>query len=186
MLRKVTVLLIFWTCWTAPLAAKPAQVILIRHGEKPPEGHELSLRGRERAAALVPFFQGDERVLEFGTPVAIYAQPVTDKNKSRRPVQTVQALADALKLKVIERFAHEDYAKMVEEILTKPAYDGKMVLVCWEHHVIPDIVKALGVDGPPRWHGDVFDRLWVVRFHKDGAIKFHNLPQKLLYGDTTE
>ena len=33
-------------------AAQPAQVLVIRHGEKPESGEHLSLKGQERAAAL--------------------------------------------------------------------------------------------------------------------------------------
>lgn len=186
MLRKITILLVAWTWCVAPLAAKPAQVILIRHGEKPPEGHELSQRGKERAAALVPFFQGNEHVLQFGTPIAIYAQPVADGHKSLRPVQTVKPLADALKLKVIEKYPHANYAKMVDEIVAHKDYDGKMVLICWEHHVIPEMARAFGLKDQPKWHGDTFDRCWIITFPKDGAVKFRNLPQKLLYGDADE
>lgn len=38
------------------LHAAPAQIIIIRHAEKPPEGNQLSIKGMERAAALIPFF----------------------------------------------------------------------------------------------------------------------------------
>ena len=67
----------------------PTQVIIIRHAEKPPTGDDLNAKGRMRAAALVPYFLEAPEVLEFKTPVAIYAQKSTDSHKSRRPVDTV-------------------------------------------------------------------------------------------------
>lgn len=185
MIRSLT-LVVAWLCVVAPLAGKPAQIILIRHGEKPAEGHGLSQRGKERAAALAPFFQGNEHVTRFGTPVAIYAQPVGGGHKSLRPVQTVQPLADALKLKVIEKFVHAEYAKMIDEIMTNAAYDGKMVLICWEHHALVEMAKVLGVADPPKWHGDSYDRCWIFTYPKDGGVQFRNRPQRLLYGDADE
>src|SRR6476659_2168979 len=92
--------------------SEPAQVIIIRHGEKPdPEGAELSLKGRERAAALVPYFLGDSDVLEFGPPVAIYAQAQNEKKKesSVRSIQTVTPLAEALHLEVNHSIKRDDY-----------------------------------------------------------------------------
>ena len=69
MFRKVVVLCV--CCWCAdPFAyGKPDQVIVMRHGEKPDQGDDLSLKGNERAAWLVPFFKDGDN----GTPVAVYA-----------------------------------------------------------------------------------------------------------------
>jgi broad specificity phosphatase PhoE len=165
---------------------KPAQVFLIRHAEKPTEGDDLSQRGRERAAALVPYFLGRPEVLQFGPPVAVYAQKSTANRPSRRPVQTVQGLADALKVPVLT-YSHSDAARMADEILTKPAYEGKAVVVCWEHHAIPDLARALGArDAPARWRGEAFDRTWVLTFARDGAVTVRDLPQKLLFIDDAE
>jgi hypothetical protein len=132
-------------CWAYPAEGKPAQVILIRHAEKPPEGDDLSLKGKERAAALVPYFLGRPEVLQFKAPVAIYAQGPKKEGSSRRPVETVKGLAAALKLDVIDKFTHDEYPQMVEEVLARPEYEGKTVLDCWEHKILPDIARAFGV-----------------------------------------
>lgn len=163
--------------------ATPAQVIIIRHGEKPKEGNELSLKGWERAHALIPFFQGNKKVLDFGTPVAIYAQKPSTPESSMRPIETVQGLADALNLTLNTNFEHAQYPSMAQEILSNPDYEGKMVLICWEHKVIPDIAKNLNAPNVPnKWDGDDFDRLWVITYGDE--ITFDDLPQKLLYGDS--
>jgi hypothetical protein len=73
--------------------AQPAQVFLIRHAEQPEEGNEFLLKGRERAAALAPFFLGTDALLENGPPAAIYAQAQKHKSSSARPIETVQPLA---------------------------------------------------------------------------------------------
>ena len=173
--------------WTTSFAcAKPAQVILIRHAEKPPEGNGLSPKGVERAAALAPFFMSRPEVLQFKTPVAIYAQKSTKGRPSERPVQTVQPLADALKL-TVQTFAHNDFATMVDEINAKPEYEGKMVLIAWEHNALVDIARQFGAkDAPNDWPGKSFDRCWVITFPKDGKPTFRNLPQKLMFGDSAD
>lgn len=164
------------SCWGAP-----AQVILIRHGEKPDKGHDLSPKGQKRAQALVGYFLKNPDVRMFGSPVAIYAQGV-GTHKSRRPVDTVTPLAKALKQKIIPI----DFAKgkeMVAEILKNPRYDGKMVLICWEHHAITDLAKVLGVEDPPKFP-EAYDRTWVITFPAKGKPTLRKLRQNLLPDDS--
>jgi hypothetical protein len=179
-IRLIVVLLIA----AGPAVAGPEQVILIRHAEKPPDGHHLSLAGRERAAALVPYFQENPDVTDLGPPVALYAQKSTEDHKSHRPAETVAGLAKALKLEV-RQFAHEDYQDMVREIMRKPEYEGKTILVCWEHHALADIAREFGAKDPPDWHEKAFDRCWVIRF-ANGKVRLKNLPQRLMFGDSRD
>jgi hypothetical protein len=177
------VLLLLACCpWAARAEGKPAQVVLIRHGEKPDEGPGLSLKGQERAAALVPSFLGAPDLLRFKAPVAAYAQRPSDKRPSTRPVDTVRGLAKALGLKVNKKFTHSQFGRMVEEINSRPEYEGRMVLICWEHHALPDIARAIGAKGAPeKWSGAAFDRCWPLTFGEDGAVAFRDLPQRLLF-----
>jgi hypothetical protein len=189
MMRKLMVLLV---CLggTGPLQAAPAQVIIIRHAEKPPDetapgGNLLSLKGKQRAAALVPYFLGTPEVLEHKAPVAIYAQRPKKEGSSRRAIDTVQGVATALKLSVIQKYTREEFPQMVRDILAQKEYDGRMVLICWEHKVIPEMVRALGVKGAPDvWPGHAFDRTWIIAFQRDGTRAFKDLPQRLMYGDS--
>ncbi|HEY7310182.1 MAG TPA: hypothetical protein VH643_12540 [Gemmataceae bacterium] len=184
MAQKLLLLLIL-LCWVGRADGRPAQVIIIRHAEKPDEGNHLSLKGRERAAALVPYFQGRPEVLKYKTPVAIYAQGAKNEDSSHRPVETVKGLTRALKLEIIDKYTHDEYPKMVAEILATKEYDGRMVLICWEHKVIPDMAKEFGVkNAPGKWHGDIYDRTWVITFPPEGKPSFENLPQKLMFGDS--
>jgi hypothetical protein len=73
-MRRTQLGLLIVLFFASSLLAEPAQVIIIRHAEKPEDGNELSLEGRERAAALAPYFLANLDLLEFGPPVAIYAQ----------------------------------------------------------------------------------------------------------------
>ncbi len=167
--------------------ATPAQVIIIRHAEKPPKGSNfLNTKGMERAQALMPYFLNTAELLEYGAPIAIYAQKPIPDNPSHRPIQTCEPTAQALKLKVLTPYSHDEYATLVKEILKNPLYNGKMVLICWEHHAIPQIAKQFGVEEDLKpWPANVFDRTWVITFNDDGSVKsFKNLPQRLMYGDS--
>jgi hypothetical protein len=162
-------------------------VILIRHGEKPGHGNDdLSQQGWERAAALVPYFKGRPEVLDFKTPAAIYAQSPKKEGSSLRPLHTVQGLAQALNLDVVQKYTRDDFQPMVDEILANPKYKGRMVLICWEHHVIPKIARALGAKDPPGFEDDVYDRTWVLTFKDTGKVALKVLPQRLMFDDTKE
>ncbi len=159
---------------------RPAEVIIMRHGEKPDQGDDLSLKGRERAAALVPFFLS--RAGEM--PVAIYAQRAGGEHRSRRMVETVAPLAHELKLDV-KTWERSQYTDMIKEILDKPEYDGKIVLICWEHKAILDLATALGIAAPPDWPGQTFDRLWIINLNS-GKATLKQESERLMYGDSAK
>lgn len=164
--------------------AKPAQVIIIRHAEKPDHGETLSTKGLERAAALAPYFMNTPAVLEFGTPVALYATNVTPNDKSLRTQETLTPLAQALGQTVKHPYTKDQYKELVAEIFTTPEYEGKSVLIAWEHHNIPKLAKELGVEPEPsHWHGSDYDSVWVITYTKDGHVKFYTFSQELMYGD---
>jgi hypothetical protein len=100
-------------------------------------------------------------------------------------VETVKGLARVLKLRVIE-YAHDDYKEMVREIAGKREYEGKMVLICWEHKAIPLVAQAFGVKDPPSFPGKAFDRTWIISFPRDGTATLRDLPQRLMYGDSAK
>jgi hypothetical protein len=174
--------------------AAPAQVILIRHGEKPAQGSELNAQGFQRAKALVAYFQTEPAVTRYGTPVAIYAMAPKNAAGSVRAIQTVTPLAAALKLPINKDYLRDQTAELVKAIMETPEYDGRMVLVCWEHSVIVDIAAALAAYGgsdqavkdslPTAWAGQVFDRAWVLDFTGSKVTAFKDVPEHVLPGDS--
>jgi hypothetical protein len=173
-----------------PAAAAPAQVIIIRHGEKPASGPDLDEQGYARAQALVDFFEHAPSVTRFGPPAAIYAMDPKDADGSQRPIETVTPLADALHLAIDADYKREKIPELVHDVMTNAAADGRTVLICWEHKAIPDIARAFGVASPPDWKGKVFDRAWVLTYK--GTVEgsavwdFADVPEHVLPGDSSD
>jgi hypothetical protein len=176
--------------WAAWAQAMPAQVVIIRHAEKPEDRGQIHLnpKGRTRALALVEFFQSDPRVLEFGRPAAIIAQSPTAQKPTRRCLETVAPLAKELGLTVISQFTYGQAEELVQWLKAQRQYDGKSVLICMQHLEVDELAQALGVAGlrPRVWPHETYDRLYILTYApEDGRLlSFRNLPQRLLFGDS--
>jgi broad specificity phosphatase PhoE len=139
----------------------PAHVLIIRHAEKPAGASaNLSPKGQERARALHHLFKkSDGRPPALPKPDFIFA--TKDSKSSRRPGETVAPLAKHLGLKVNEKYANGDFAKLAHALLHDPQYAGKTVLICWHHGTIPQLAPKLGAaDAPRNWKSSAFDRVW--------------------------
>jgi hypothetical protein len=150
--------------------SRPAQIILIRHAEKPTDAQDphLSKAGVRRAEALVSFIKTDPVMMRFGSPVAIFATATTKDDNGQRTQETVAPLGKALRLQVQTPYHGKDFAALAKLILANPAFAGKTVLICWNHEVIPQLSAALGVvPEPPKWKGSVFDQVYVITY-RDG------------------
>ena len=168
--------------------SSPAQIILIRHAEKPVSEHDvhLSERGRARANALVSLFATNKILNAFDTPVALFAAKPTRSHPSERPYETLEPLAKHLKLPIQMPFSSRDYAALASVVLNNPTYKNKSVVICWVHDEIPDLCIALGVKvKQSQWKSEVYDRCFVITYPKKKA-KLSNIPQKLLPGDSSE
>lgn len=177
-------LLLLSTCVALPLCAIPKQAILIRHAEKPAEGKHLSLKGEERAKALVPFFLETPELNEHGNPVTIFAQAPKNKHSSVRAIETMKPLARAYHANLNTDYVKKKRLKCAKEILTNKKYDGKTVIACFEHFALEDLAHALGVSPKPSWPNKVWDKVWIIDFDSSGQASLRSIPQKLLYGDS--
>ena len=152
--------------------SRPAQIILIRHAEKPADkdNPHLSPAGERRAGWLVSFITKDSAMTRFGLPVAIFATRTTRDNNGQRTQETVAPLAKVLKLPVQTPYLGRSYAKLAKSVLTNPEFAGKTVLICWNHEQINDLVEALGVTpAPKKWKDGVYDRVYVISYSGDAA-----------------
>ena len=167
--------------------ATPVQVILIRHGEKPLNGNELSPKGWQRANALPTFFISNKMISQFGNPVALYAAAPAKAGGSIRSIQTLTPYATKISLAIHTNIKRDNIQDLVNEIMTNATYDGHTVIICWEHNLIPEIAQLFGAkDAPDFWDSNIFDRAWVLRFSHNNDVTFTNLAQNLLPGDSAQ
>ena len=156
-------------------AGLPHRIFIIRHAEKPETGGSpfLSEKGRLRAAALPRY--------AFPTLAGIFAARTSPDCAG--PVETVRPLATAKGLSINAEV--EEFRRLIEDVLSGRLAANDL-LICWHHEDIPHLTKALGVNltRSYKWP-DVYDRMWVVTYLKDGTPTFQDRPQRLLPGDST-
>lgn len=152
-------------------------IVFLRHGEKPAAGlGQLDCQGLQRALHLPPVL---DRL--FGKPQAIFApNPSVRKDDNGvsfdyvRPLATIEPTAIAYALPVNTDIGFND-ADGLRKALTAPDYANAVVYVAWEHHiartVVQDLLKQFGADAKavPKWDGDDFDSLYVVRIAGTGS-----------------
>ncbi|WP_426434257.1 histidine phosphatase family protein [Bradyrhizobium genosp. P] len=179
-------------------------LFIIRHAEKPgdvwpgpglmtdgaSDTESLVIRGWQRAGAWAALFGTDLTKGDYVKPDAIYAAtpgPDNEPNQppSRRPAETISALAARRKLTPNESFAKGSEPQLVPALL---ALNG-VVLLCWEHKsIIADILPLIPVSKgtpPTKWEGSRFDV--VLRFDRakgDDKFAFRELFPKLLSVDS--
>ena len=105
----------------------------------------------------------------------------TSTKHSARPYQTIRPTADKLGIDVRTTYADRDIKKIVKDLRRKE-FEGKTILMCWHHGMMPKLIRELGHEPPYEpWPEELYDR--IISIDRDG-IK--NLPQRLLFGDTID
>jgi|SRR5882762_1532960 len=176
-------------------------IMIVRHGEKPSDddsirgvsetgahdADELSVRGWQRAGALVRFFapsNGGFPHPDIATPDVIFAAAGAPSGKSLRSEHTVLPLAKFLRKEIDLRYTKGQELALAHEVLKT---DGA-VLIAWEHKLVPDIVnRIVGEDNlcPQKWPDSRFDLVWIVsRSPHSSGWKFTQAPQMVLAGDS--
>ncbi len=173
----------------------PGKIMLIRHAEKPvsaspggidesgaPDPHSLTVRGWQRAGALVAFFGVPARngILKPETIVAS-APSLSNKDveRSRRPGQTVAPLHARIGGKFLN-----DVPVGSEDILTQRLLRCEgTVLVAWEHKRLHHIVAAFVDFLAPEWDDDRYDEVWILDRLSEAKYRLSTVNQDLLAGD---
>jgi hypothetical protein len=148
----------------AAAADQNLRVIILRHGEKPDEGENLSCQGLNRALQLPNVLYNKIKLPDY-----IYVPSLkTGKGTGvARMYQTIVPYAVKYNLNIDTQFDVSDGNSLAKSVLKKTG----TVLIVWEHKTIPDIVQALGVDaGKLKWDGNDYDSIWIVSF-KNGKAK---------------
>jgi hypothetical protein len=130
----------------------------------------------------------------FGRPPD-FLVAATSSDKSRRPVETLQPLADSLGFladRFIQSYANHDFPDLAHDLLNNSRFaSSKLVIVCWHHGNIPGLATALGVtpkqmatapEYNPRthkWHSAVFDRFWILDYSDPAGMTFQSVAQNI-------
>lgn len=176
----------------------PYQVIAFRHAEKFVTLQDLDAllneMGQRRAAYLVEFFLGGENPIidQKAHEVAAFVVP-NSHGKSYHYVRTTQTIiplfheAQAFRLetqgKTVELISQNPYTKpetVLSQILGKPRFAGKTVVICWEHTYLPRLFDGMPLAVKETLHhlgDDRFDVVWVIRW-EDGTPKGYTFYQK--------
>jgi hypothetical protein len=164
-LKKVTLILfLVLTCtsfasFVFGQAGNPGlKVVIIRHGEKPAQGDNLSCQGLNRALQLPEVLHK-----KIGLPAYTYVPaPSLGKSTARaRMYQTIVPFAAKYNLTINTDYDVKDAKGVAQTILNKSG----TVLLVWEHNMIPQIVRKLGVkDTNLAWSDNDFDSMWIVTF----------------------
>jgi hypothetical protein len=181
---------------TATANATPSRIIILRHGEKA-DSWKLCSIGDQRAAALAKTYLGRgaaQSLFASGEPAAIFAitlhtlelaapaaaswpLPITLYSVVPAPGQSKADFTVALNRRTQEAVA---------DLMGDPRFDGKTVVMVWEHDHIADakleqaypgeavtLRQLLKLDGladvPVTWPGDNYDYFWIVDFAAGSA-----------------
>lgn len=178
--------LLFLMTFSGLVFSSPHQIVIVRHGDKLEQkvpGPFLSARGQLRAIALADYY-----LKNFGAPDAIIAANMVEKNAevvSIRPILTMTPFVNLLTQQFQKNYplhapyTHDKYKELAHDLLTKSEYEEKNILVCWEHHRIPFLAQALGVQEPiEAWPNSDFDTIYILNFNNAGKVssfvKKHN------------
>lgn len=180
-----------------PLAAAPARIIILRHGEKQDlfrlcetgvrralalrsrflgKGAEASLFAEGEAPAA--FFAITLHTLELAAPAAVsWGRPIR-----MYPVLPQPVLTEAEHIRALNRQTQAMAGALMEERI----WEGTTVVVVWEHHHIAQrklersfpgervtLRQLLRLDTlpdvPSDWPDDVYDYFWIVTYGERGS-----------------
>jgi hypothetical protein len=165
------------------------QIIVIRHAQKPThkpkrigikedgsaDPESLTVRGWQHAGALAAVFAGPgsgAADVLVARPDVIFAASaekkkvrIVDKevavgSHSRRPLQTVSPLAEALKLTPVTTYTKGEEQALVDDALGRPG----IVLICWQHEniaAIGNLIVGNNMTVPQSWPEDRYDLIYV-------------------------
>lgn len=175
-MKKIVLLLIINCFMLCNAYSTPRQIVLLRHADKLPQyltGPAVSAKGYIRALKFSFYF-----LSYFGEPDFVVAGKPKGKDASIRELQTVGPLVNILAERhpdigfdILHPYTHEEYDELAKYILKDKKFDNKLVLICWRHTKIVELVKALGVKNKLEpWPDDDYDSVYILDYDQFGTI----------------
>jgi hypothetical protein len=162
-LAGIVICSISYSCVGGNAPDRRLKVVIIRHGEKPETGDNLSCQGESRALQLPAVLYQ-----KFNKPDYTFV-PSLELGKAithARMFQTITPFAVKYNLTVNAKFDENDYSNIAENVLKKTG----TVLMVWEHKAIQSLTEKLGVKSPPLWDDKDFDSIWVITYQHGKAV----------------
>lgn len=125
---------------TVKLCEGPANIFIIRHGEKNENMPDYCLdpNGIYRSCKLLNYVN---KLAKDGYPISYIVTcnpcPYNTKDPSMRPVQTISQVSYMFNIPIFIYGGSQDYASIVDALFTQTdgenQYNGLNILICWEH-----------------------------------------------------
>lgn len=186
-MKKLLIFIVIYTSLLpVTLFATPKEIIIIRHGDKLLQndpGPTLSAKGQLRAEKFAFYYQ--EKFPDPDFIIAADDEGHAARGTSIREIQTVAPLANMLAAKhpetgfsIYHPYQSDQFKRLAKDLLREHQFDGKRVLICWEHSVINKLAKHLGIVRKlPKWQGTDFDTVYVIDYDSKGnVVSFENRP----------
>jgi hypothetical protein len=144
-------------------ATSVKRVIIIRHGEKPDNGDNLSCQGLNRSLQLPEVLHQ-----KIGTPDYIFVPSINmgKKTSTARMYQTIVPFAVKYNMAINTKYDVDDTKGLAKDVLSR----NGTVLVVWEHDHIDNIAKELGLQNVSKWPGSDFDSIWIIDFQNGKPV----------------
>lgn len=165
-----------WSCGSLPERKHVETIVLLRHGEKPPDGlGQLSRQGLARSLAL-PAVLGSK----FGKPGFIFAPNPQQQKEDQgqpydyvRPLATIEPTAIRFGMPVNTQFGFKNIDRLMIELL-QPRYQDSLIFIAWEHKLAERLARKLlaldttSQDSIPKWDDSNFDSLYIIQISQQG------------------
>ncbi|MBC7740840.1 MAG: hypothetical protein H7061_01490, partial [Bdellovibrionaceae bacterium] len=144
-------------------------------------------QGWQRARLLPNLFTSRQEFKTFGLPAALYAMSPKKDDGSIRSIQTLKYVSEQFSIPIEKQFNRGQIKELVAKIKNEKKFNGKMVVICWEHKELVYIAGELGFSNLKDWPSKQYDRVWTFNFASDGTpVHFDNIPEKLLLSDSKD
>ncbi len=162
------------TCYAGQQEETTETIIMVRHGEKPPDGlGQLSCKGLNRALALP-----DILLRRFGKPDYVFAPNPSDEIEEGeteysyvRPLATIEPTAVRAGLPVSTQIGYTHIDEL-QKALTQPKYANDLIFVAWEHGYLQlfaqQFLKSYGEDPSIvyPWPGNDYDTIYIFKLKR--------------------